>query len=409
MELQKIKIKEFKVLKDIEFTANGANIILLGDNGVGKSSVIQFIEICLGKKTNIPPNARGSGEIVTTINGQEYTYSVVFKGGKPLITVTAPNGIQDDRRSVIAALVGAMDFDIDAFVEMSRSSAGRNKQVKIFKTFLPIEIQEELNKLENKVRLNYDDRTQINRDIKSLTAEIKAHPLLDRIPFDTFEQVDVAKVYEKLKDARDHNQKVEEINTRVLERLDRVLELEHEVKALKTKNKDAKVWLKENIEVDLLVLEKTLESATKTNTEFDSSEALRVKIKTLAEYEEESGEATALIDSSKQLIVDAIKDMDLPVDGLAYEFIEDPKKGIMESLTYKGIAVHPDSLSTAEIGHLGVKMKMAENPDLNILFLQNGQNYGSKKLEEIKSYGWQIIMEQVERNTEELKIEIMGN
>jgi hypothetical protein len=61
--------------------------------------------------------------------------------------------------------------------------------------------------------------------------------------------------------------------------------------------------------------------------------------------------------------------------------------------------------------HLGIKLKMAENPDLGILFIQRGESLGAQRLKDIqdlaKKYDWQIIMEQVERGNEKLTIEIM--
>lgn len=61
MKVKKVSIKDFKVLKNIEKEINGNNIILLGDNGKGKSSFIQFIEIALGKQTTIPDIQHGEG------------------------------------------------------------------------------------------------------------------------------------------------------------------------------------------------------------------------------------------------------------------------------------------------------------------------------------------------------------
>jgi len=82
-----------------------------------------------------------------------------------------------------------------------------------------------------------------------------------------------------------------------------------------------------------------------------------------------------------------------------------------DSLIYNGVPVSSASLSSSEIMHLGIKLKMAENPDLGILFIQRGESLGAKRLKDIqdlaKKYDWQIIMEQVERGNEKLTIEIM--
>ena len=54
---------------------------------------------------------------------------------------------------------------------------------------------------------------------------------------------------------------------------------------------------------------------------------------------------------------------------------------------------------------------MAQNPNVKVLFIENGESLGLEKLKQIqelcKEFDYQIIMEQVERGTDELKIEIM--
>jgi len=78
-----------------------------------------------------------------------------------------------------------------------------------------------------------------------------------------------------------------------------------------------------------------------------------------------------------------------------------------EALYYNGVEVNTDSLSESQIMELGIKMKIAQNPKLDVLLIENGQNLGLKKLQAIQKMGYQIIMEQVERGLEELRIEIM--
>ncbi len=81
-------------------------------------------------------------------------------------------------------------------------------------------------------------------------------------------------------------------------------------------------------------------------------------------------------------------------------------------LTYKGIPVSPDSLSTSEIIELGVRLKMAENPELGILFLEHGESLGKERMKVIldicKKNNFQVILEEVRRGQEKLTIEIIG-
>jgi len=72
MKIKKVKITDFKVLKNIEKEIEGQNVLLIGENGIGKSSFIQFIEIALGKSTNVPENATGNGCVWVDKDGGEY-------------------------------------------------------------------------------------------------------------------------------------------------------------------------------------------------------------------------------------------------------------------------------------------------------------------------------------------------
>jgi len=104
------------------------------------------------------------------------------------------------------------------------------------------------------------------------------------------------------------------------------------------------------------------------------------------------------IDKNMSLLENTIKSIESPVEGLWFEG---------ENLTYNNVEVSKNTLSESQIMELGIKMKLAQNPNFDVLLIENGQNLGLKKLKQIQSLGYQIIMEQVERGTEELKIEIM--
>jgi hypothetical protein len=94
--------------------------------------------------------------------------------------------------------------------------------------------------------------------------------------------------------------------------------------------------------------------------------------------------------------------MDTPVNGLFFN---------TEGLVYNGTPVHIDSMSTSEIIELGIKLKMAENPELGMLFIEHGESIGQKRYEDImkiaKDNDWQIFIEQVVRGQEKLQVEFI--
>ena len=409
MKIQKVKIKDFKVIKDLEKEINGGNILLLGDNGVGKSSFIQFIEIALGKQTEIPIGAEREGLVIADKDGKEWTFSVEFKKGKPVVTVISPDGFKDSRKSVLASVVGAMEFDIDEFVSLSDTAAGRKKQVEIYKSFLPKDIQNFISDQEYRVERSYNERTEVNREAKLLEGYLAEHPFKKLI--DVPEQViDLTQLQKQISDAMAHNDKVKGAVLRQEQRAKDISDIQYQIKQLQEKeaeltklSKEANVWISENPEIDIKDLMSQKDNAVEINTAFEKKEDYNKQLKQLESLKNQSGELTAFIESSRQVIEDAIKDCEVPVEGLTFD---------SENLIYNGVPVSNSNLSSSEIMHLGCKLKMAENPDLGILFIQRGESLGAQRLKEIqemaKKYDWQIIMEQVDRGKNQLAIEIMS-
>lgn len=423
MKTERVTIKEFKVLKNFEAEVKGNHILLCGDNGVGKSSFMQFIQIALGKTNNIPPGATGEGEVLVNRNGEQYKFYVKFKDGKPVVTVTGPDGMKDSRKGTIASIVGAMDFDVNEFVELSKSKAGQKKQVEIFKSFLPVDVREEIARFEANVAASYEERTELNKDIKKLEGSIALHPLNNLPDFELtkFVETNTGEVIELLKSANEHNAKVTKVESGLSERKITLKEKEAQIKLLKaqisqieqeaaTLNSEivkAETWLAEskNKKQDVSGFERSISDAADNNAKYQKAQSLLNDRKKLHVLKSESGELSAKIESSREAIRNAVRaDFDSPVNGLSFED---------ESLVYNGVPVSPDSLSTSEIIELGIRLKMAENPGLGMLFIEHGESLGSDRLKLIKDIadkaGWQIIMEQVERGNKQLHIEIMSD
>lgn len=408
MKVLKVKIQDYKVIKNLEKEINGNNILLLGDNGVGKSSFIQFIEIALGRTKDIPEVASGQGSVIVDKDGKEWQFNVEFKKGKPHITLISPEGFKDVRKSVIANVVGAMEFDIDEFVKMSDSLSGRRKQIEIYKSFLPQDIREFIDSQEARVQKAYDERTEKNREAKILEGYIAEHPYRKIVEMPK-SPVDTKQLSEQIESALEHNKKVASVKERLTQRQNEVLILNAQIQELIDKrielekmNDSANDWLHTNSEIDVTSLMAEKDSAFEINSAFEKKKDFDNQKYMLEALKTDSGELTAFIESSKQAIEDAIRDCDVLVEGLTFD---------SDSLIYNGIPVTSHNLSSSEIMHLGCKLKMAENKDLGILFIQRGESLGAKRLKEIQEmaqkYDWQIIMEQVDRGNEKLTIEIM--
>lgn len=428
MKIEQVQIHEYKILKDVEFLPKGHNVLIVGENGLGKSTIIQFLEIALGKQTNIPPGAEGDGVVVINKDGSKYTLKVKIKEGKPTVTVITEGGMKDSRKGAIASLVGPTEFDVENFIQLSKTKAGRKEQIEIVKGFFPEDTRNEIRKYENNLIAIEEERTDIGRMQKTLKGSIESNPLINS-DLKGYKQIDISAVADELKVANEHNSKVDEVNSRKESRslsikkevdliAERKIEIEKKLEEIKeiesklkkssvfieeetNKNIQADKWIKENPKKDVSSFEETIRSATDTNNRYNSSQLLIKDIERLEELTNEYGEHTVKIELTRQAIADTVRDIGLPVDDLMFD---------EESLIYKGLPVHPDSQSESEIMELGAKLKFCENPELGILLLERTESIGQKRWENIlsmcKEKEWQIIGEYVKRGEEKLKIEI---
>lgn len=427
--VQQVNIREFKKLTDFNSSFNGDNILLMGENGIGKSSIMQFIRIALGDQTSIPPNAEGEGQVIVNRDGSTYTLKVKFKDGKPVVTIISPDGLKDTRKGTLAALFGAMEFDINKFVELSKSKAGRKEQVEIFKGFLPEEVRSEILRLEANIKSKFDERTELNRLIGDTETLINNSPLV-KTDLNSYKRVKISDVIEKMEKTTKDNEAVRNVVARKASRLEKIEEEKESIKTIQGEIKDLEEkirlakekieiketsikdleatnlqsdeWLKTNKIESVEAYTQTINSANTANENRKAAVQLKWKIRSLAKMKDESGDLTVLIETQRQAVSDAIKDMSSPIDGLSFD---------EDSLLYNGIAVSPDSLSTSEIMELGIRLKIAENPDC-ILFIECGESLGEDRynaiLETARKEKRQVIMEQVVRGKKQLIVEVIG-
>jgi len=420
MSVQQVKIKKFTVLKDFIHDFKGQSVLITGKNAIGKSSIMKFIRIALGEKDCIAPGLEIDGEVHTNIKGEQYKFSVKMERGKPKVTVTGPNGMSDSRVGVIGKITGAMNFDITEFVRMSMSDKGRKDQVALFKSFFPEEIVEGINNMEANVKVAFEERAQLNKDVKQLAAAIKSNEL--DVMVDTelakIKEVDISATMADLKKIQEANAKVQGvINNRDVRAKELVSErqaigeleerLAKMMSAYDAKEKlqgDAIKWLEAHPPLETDSLEETIKNATKSNQDYAAAQKLIKDRALLAKMTEESEQATVNVESQREAIKTSIKEMTQDmVPGL--EFDE-------TGLVYNGLPVHPDTHSTSERIKLGMRMKIAQNKDIGVLFLENLESVDEDGLkaimEEANALDMQVIGEEVHRGQKEMKFEIIG-
>lgn len=441
MKIQKVKFFQFRNVPDMEKQINGANILLLAENTKGKSNFIKGLQSALCG--TLGPNAIRDGkekaeieiqmsdfENETPVDGTEYTFKLVVKKDKEgkeksTIEVHAPNGFKETKKTIIGTIAGEIEIPHD-FVEMSKTDRGKKDQLEIIKSLFPSEVREQLALFENKSSQAYEERTEVNREIKAIEGWLNTQGY-DREMLEKYANespVDISSINVEMRKAIEINQKIGDVNSRMTIRNEQIQKDLTEIRNLELKieglrksvaqaqeqNSQAQIWLKSNPEIPTTEFESKIDEATRRNQMIEKAKTMDGQMKTLASLKDRSGDLTALYESTKQAIQDAIRDIGSPIEGMTFD----------ESNCYfNGKLIHPDQLSTSEIMDFEIRLLIAQREAqkesgkamADVLFVERGESFGMKKLVELQKVaqanGYQIIMEQVERGTEELKIEIM--
>ena len=452
MKIQRIKVNNFKAIKDFDEELNGSNVLLLGDNEKGKSSLIEAIQAAFGDSSmayedSINWDSKTANiKVYTDSDGNQYRFEVKMKKGRerPIIEVTYPDGKKSNKLSVIGGLVGEVRFDAESFVALSSTVAGRRKQVDVVKSFLPQDIQDELSSNELRVKEHYDKRTEANRELKFLELKI-TNTNFDVEKLEKFAELkDIMSLQQQLEEGINNNQKQEDIFKETdqltidIENLnqninlaqnnskDRIFslkskmekikeEIHHQEELIKTQKQEFileeknkykqieanKVLIDNHVPIDIENIKNEIQSVSDFNTNVHKSLDFKTLVGDHMKQEEVVNDLTAIIELSKQAIEDTIRSIELPIKGLKFDD---------EQLYWNDIPVTTQTLSTSQIMELGVLIKMSKNTNAKVVLIERGESLGKNKLNNLfdiaKKYGWQLIIEKVDSNYDELKLEL---
>lgn len=412
MKIKRFRIKNFRNISELEANPDGCHVLLMGDNSVGKSSTIEAILSCLGKKDNpLNPVQFGKDNAEVEVEGTDGTlFKVKYnKKGEPTFEVVAPNGLKDHRKSAIQQVVGGdIDFDAEEFVRWSKSADGRRKQIELVKSLLPAELIEKFNELERQIASAEKVRTETGRNRDMFDAMMKGSKI-EQYDIEKFtEKVDEQDLVNKINNANEINNKRKKAIEGIDAHKNRIEEIETIIKQLQEEKqeREGKIvkideWLQINKEIDTKEFTDKLSSITEHNLKVAK---VSEYLENSAKYDELDKEYNVLsqnIEQKRKEKKELIADSDaIPIQGLWFD---------EDKLFLGQVPIDSDTLSTSQIMHLGVKIMVAKNPRMKIMCIARGESLGKQRLNEIQElaekYGYEIIMEQVIREEDELRLE----
>ena len=204
MKILQLTAENVKRLSVVSISPDGNLVEIAGKNAQGKTSVLDSIYMALGGSKAVPSKPIRAGKkkarIEITLGDGEKVGLVVertFTESGTYLTVKTEDGAKYPKpQEMLADLLGALTFDPLSFM--------RDKPADQFETLRGlVKLDVDLDDMARERQEAYDERTEINRRIKTLRARIEAMPILHPAT-----ATDTKSIIERLS-------KVDEFNTEV--------------------------------------------------------------------------------------------------------------------------------------------------------------------------------------------------
>ena len=377
-----------------EISLDGKSLTVSGNNEQGKSSLVDSFLIALGGKKVTPDKVITEGQTKTEIYlnlTEEFRIEKVITADKtelkvrPLNDETASYGSPQD---ICDKLFGTLTFDPLGFGKLKPA-----EQIDILKKFLPEGNQ--LDKIEQDIALKYSSRTDVNKELKKneLTFKSMKEPNLN-LPNQEISVADLSKQLTELNSKRSEKAKdierkkaIEEMNNDII----------NDIKSLNAKlNANIKVLeelelrIKEAPVFDPMIKQLTeqIETAEETNKAIRYRNEYAKAENAAGDAKVKSDQLTMAIEELRQEKLKIFESAQMPVEGLTFG-----EEGVLlNNIPYEQLSESRKLMTSMKIG-------MALNPKLKVMFTKHGNDFDDTRIRElfemVETDGYQLIVERI--------------
>lgn len=378
-----------KRLKAIRINPEGNIVEISGENGMGKSSILDSIAYALGGKDLIDDVPVRLGEkkaqIVVELNGlivkrtmtaqEDGTYTTS-------LTVETDEGMTAKKpQDFLNALVGELSFDPLAFVHMKPA-----EQFDMLKSFVPTFDFVDCAKRRKSV---FDERSLVNRQIKDAQSVVASTP----IPPETPEaEVDTSAIMEELDAVGAFNTDIERRKANreraiadATQKVNAADKMKAEAQELRRRADDLDREAADLLSDATAIRDKLAEAgalpdpkdsaevraryddAMRVNEQVRRKKALNAKIAEVNALKAKSEQLSKDIEAIDKEKADAIASAKIPVDGIGFGD---------DTVTLDGVPF--SQASTAQQLRTAVSLTVAKNPRLRVILIREGSMLDSK-------------------------------
>jgi predicted ATP-dependent endonuclease of OLD family len=368
----KLEATNFKRLKAVEITPTGDLVVISGRNGQGKTSVLDAITAALGGTSTkaLPrPIREGESSAEIVLETDDLTITRRFTPSGSTLTVVGTDGLKIPKgQAKLDALLGRLSLDPLAFTQLDDKAQ--------LKTLLDlVELPFDPAKLDAERAAIYETRTDVNRDLKNLTAQADAYNLPADCPTEEISVTDLLTAYRagqdlEVKQSNDlraleaANYSVDQINRQIADLVRQRAVFEDEIDAVRA------VIDAHDAPIDLEAIRAQIDNAETINAQARQHKALQAVVEQQADLAEQAQELTAQIAYIDQSKRDGLASAKFP-GGLPLGF--DETGVLLNGIPFK-------QASGAEQLRASLAMAIALNPALRVIRIADGSLLDSEGL-----------------------------
>lgn len=389
MKIVKLQTENILGIKAFIYSPTESVIVIGGENGAGKTSVLDSIEMALAErdKRKRPEAVRigaKKGRVVADLGDLIITRTFTAAGGGTLSVERADGSpIKESPQAVLNALYGKISFDPSEFERMDPA-----KQVETLKKIVGLDFTE----MDAERARAYQERTLVGRDLLSARTRLDAMPVIANPPA---EEVDTRELAARLTEVSGKAARAQGLEAERSKWVDRNAEIVQQLERLRyeLEQGEAKV---EELTSKLQEVSGAGEEIKVITEQMAGAQEANAKVKGAAERAKLEAEVADL-EATHKVLTDQIEMVDdnkrarlaaaqFPVPGLGFD-----ENGV----TYNGVPF--TQVNAAQRLRVSVAIGMSLNPKVKVILIRDASLLTEKSTavvaEMAEANGYQVWME----------------
>lgn len=359
MKIVELRATNIKRLRAVQIKPDGSLVVIGGNNGQGKTSVLDSIMYALAGKREIcdKPVRDGQEFAKATLDLGDITVTRFFDStGKSTLKVESRDGAEySSPQKMLDGLIGKLSFDPLAFLNYDAK-----KQTTMLRDLVGLDFA----KIDGDHQFAYADRSDTNRTIAELDFTLSQITVTPDLPE---EEISVGALAQEIAEAKSCENDV----SRMIEELSRTKQKIEELQDAANAMQGRLDTLRQS-RVSVQGLEDQLSRAEDFNVKIRENKRAAGIAGQLRQSKDESERLSKVLDELKADKIKALSEAKFPVDGLSFSG---------DHLVFNGQPF--EQASHAEQLKVACAMGLSANPELRIILIRDGSLLDEESLAEV--------------------------